>query len=119
MSSLSNIGGSSSNVHTIKIQKDPTGKLGLSFAGGTANDPAPNSHGDAGLFVTKVTPGSAAERCGLREGDKLIRANDINMVNASQDEAMQAIKKRETVELVVLRRTPSPVSRTSVSRPCE
>lgn len=110
-SSLSNL--VSSSQHTIKIRRDDTGKLGLSFAGGSTNDPAPNSNGDSGLFVTKVTKGSAADRCGLREGDKLIRANDINMVNASQDEAMQAIKKRETVELVVLRRSPSPVSRTS------
>ncbi|UMM34318.1 hypothetical protein L5515_007450 [Caenorhabditis briggsae] len=103
----------SSSQHTIRIPRDDSGKLGLSFAGGTSNEPAPNSNGDSGLFVTKVTKGSAADRCGLREGDKLIRANDINMINASQGDAMQAIKKRETVELVVLRRSPSPVSRTS------
>ncbi|EGT32222.1 hypothetical protein CAEBREN_28393 [Caenorhabditis brenneri] len=110
-SSLSNLG--SSSQHIINIQRDNSGKLGLSFAGGSKNDPAPNSNGDTGLYVTKVTPGGAADMCGLREGDKLIRANNVNMLTASQDEAMAAIKKRETVELVVQRRSPSPVSRTS------
>ncbi|CAD6186976.1 unnamed protein product [Caenorhabditis auriculariae] len=89
------------SLRRIVIRRDASKDLGLSIAGGRDD---PYIEGDSGIFVTKVNPGSAADKAGLMVDDKLIRANDISVTDASQKEAVAVMKAaRDNVELLVRR----------------
>lgn len=75
----------------IVIRRSASTGLGLSIAGGIESTPFVDS--DTGLFVSKLTPGGAAEQSGLKVGDKLLEVNGTSMVNQRHDVAVQCMQK--------------------------
>ncbi|XP_076471985.1 Na(+)/H(+) exchange regulatory cofactor NHE-RF2-like isoform X2 [Babylonia areolata] len=59
--------------------------------------------GKAGQFIGKVDPGSPAEAAGLREGDRIVEVNGINIGNENHQQVVSRIKSggTETRLLVV------------------
>ena len=58
----------------------------------------------AGLYITAVEPGSAAERCGMEQGDILIGINDIRITDFnSLQAAILAYEVGDTVTVTVFR----------------
>ena len=70
-----------SGVHKIEIKKDPNGDWGFNIRGGS-------EHG-VGIFVSWVNPGSDAELKGLKVGDQILKANDVNFESISHQAAVQ------------------------------
>lgn len=70
-----------SGVHKIEIKKDPNGDWGFNIRGGS-------EHG-VGIFVSWVNPGSDAGSKGLKVGDQILKANDVNFENISHQTAVQ------------------------------
>uniref|UniRef100_A0A914DC39 PDZ domain-containing protein n=1 Tax=Acrobeloides nanus TaxID=290746 RepID=A0A914DC39_9BILA len=91
-----------SETKRIRIPRDPNNGLGLSIAGGIESTPFILN--DAGIFISKLTPGGAAERAGLKVGDKMLEVNGNSMLDQRHDFAVQCIQKPvDSIELVVLR----------------
>lgn len=100
-------GAPESHLLRLTLHRDETGGLGLSIAGGIES--TPYKEGDQGLFVSRVAPGGPAERAGLKQGDKLLRVNDSDVVNVRHETAVQKMQDaRATLELTVLRIDESP-----------
>lgn len=59
--------------------------------------------GRSGQYVGKVDEGSPAEAAGLKEGDRILEVNDVNIVNENHKQVVQMIKSmpNETKLLVV------------------
>lgn len=59
--------------------------------------------GKPGQYVGKVDEGSPAEAAGLKEGDRIIEVNDVNIANENHKQVVQRIKTipNETKLLVV------------------
>uniref|UniRef100_A0A0A9X6F1 Na(+)/H(+) exchange regulatory cofactor NHE-RF2 n=1 Tax=Lygus hesperus TaxID=30085 RepID=A0A0A9X6F1_LYGHE len=59
--------------------------------------------GKPGQFIGKVDEGSPAEAAGLREGDRIVEVNDVNIANENHKQVVQRIKAlpNETKLLVV------------------
>jgi len=70
-----------SGVHKIEIKKDPNGDWGFNIRGGS-------EHG-VGIFVSWVNPGSDAGSKGLKVGDQILKANDVNFESISHQTAVQ------------------------------
>ena len=70
-----------SGVHKIEIKKDPNGEWGFNIRGGS-------EHG-VGIFVSWVNPGSDATSKGLKVGDQILKANDVNFEGISHQAAVQ------------------------------
>lgn len=68
-------------VHKIQIKKDPNGEWGFNIRGGS-------EHG-VGIFVSWVNPGSDASLQGLKVGDQILKANDVNFEGISHQAAVQ------------------------------
>ena len=68
-------------VHKIEIKKDPNGDWGFNVRGGS-------EHG-VGIFVSWVNPGSDAGSKGLKVGDQILKANDVNFESISHQTAVQ------------------------------
>jgi protein scribble len=98
----------SSQLQTIEVAidlvKQPGRTLGFSIAGGKGSTPAYEDV-DESIFVTKIANGGLAEQDGrLRLGDKLLKVNDVNMVDATHTEAVTVLKNlKEKCSLVVSR----------------
>lgn len=67
---------------------------------------------DKSLFISRVVPGSPADRAGLSVGDKLIEVNGTSMVNQRHDTAVECMQlNADAVELVIRRQPLKAVSR--------
>ncbi|XP_021694506.1 disks large 1 tumor suppressor protein isoform X6 [Aedes aegypti] len=88
----------------IALVRGTTG-LGFSIAGGTDN---PHINLDASIYITKVIPGGAAYADGrLQVNDCIVAVNDMNVVNVTHGEAVDALKKAgERVTLHIRRKRP-------------
>nr|XP_029710447.1 disks large 1 tumor suppressor protein-like isoform X6 [Aedes albopictus] len=88
----------------IALVRGSTG-LGFSIAGGTDN---PHINLDASIYITKVIPGGAAYADGrLQVNDCIVAVNDMNVVNVTHGEAVDALKKAgERVTLHIRRKRP-------------
>jgi protein scribble len=89
---------------TIDVVKQPGRTLGFSIAGGRGSTPAYEDV-DESIFVTKIASGGLAEQDGrLRLGDKLLKVNSVNMMNATHTEAVTVLKNvKEVCRMVVSR----------------
>lgn len=108
---------SSSNTKTIldfNIALNDTGSagLGVSVKGKTTGG-ANGETKDLGIFIKSVMHGGAASKDGrLRPNDQLLCINDVSLVNMSNSEAMDTLRKamssekspRSTIRLVIARR---------------
>ena len=59
--------------------------------------------GKAGQYIGKVDPGSPAETAGLRDGDRIVEVNSVNIGNENHQQVVSRIKAggEETTLLVV------------------
>src|SRR6218665_164162 len=59
--------------------------------------------GKPGQYIGKVDPGSPAEAAGLRDGDRLVEVNGVNVENSSHEEVVTKIRlnTKETKLLVI------------------
>ena len=75
--------------------------LGFSIAGGTDN---PHIGDDPSIYITKIIPGGAAAADGtLRMNDIILSVNDVDCVNVTHAQAVEALKRAgNTVKLVRL-----------------
>ncbi|CAG0880347.1 unnamed protein product [Darwinula stevensoni] len=96
------------NVYTT-LMRDQNG-LGFSIAGGRGSNPFKD--GSDAIFVSRITPGGAAERDGkLRVGDRVLSINGVDVEGARHDQAVSMLTGLERfVRLVVARETLMPRS---------
>ncbi|CAK5124964.1 unnamed protein product [Meloidogyne enterolobii] len=79
------------------------GGLGLSIAGGIESTPFIEN--DSGIFISKLVSGGAAERVGLRPGDKVLEINGTSMIGKRHQSAVDCIQQSVgELELVIERR---------------
>uniref|UniRef100_A0AC35TQY8 PDZ domain-containing protein n=1 Tax=Rhabditophanes sp. KR3021 TaxID=114890 RepID=A0AC35TQY8_9BILA len=81
----------------ISITKDPSG-MGLSIAGGLESEPYKEN--DSGIFVSKVIPGGAGQKAGLKVGDRIIGVNGFTAINANHKEIVEYMKN--SINVIVL-----------------
>lgn len=77
-------------VRYIGFQKE--GSVGIRLTGGN----------EVGIFVTAVQPGSPAYQQGLQVGDKILKANNLDMKDFTREEAvLYLLKIKDRIELYV------------------
>ncbi|XP_052864207.1 disks large 1 tumor suppressor protein isoform X2 [Anopheles cruzii] len=88
----------------IKLVRGTTG-FGFSIAGGTDN---PHINLDASIYITKVIPGGAAHADGrLQVNDCIVAVNEVQVVNVTHGEAVDALKLAgDRVTLHIRRKRP-------------
>ena len=67
-------------VKKLEIKRNPNGEWGFNIRGGS-------EHG-IGIFVSSVESGSNAEKSGLKAGDQIKKANDLNCESVTHQEAV-------------------------------
>ncbi|KAH0540397.1 hypothetical protein KQX54_017011 [Cotesia glomerata] len=75
-------------VATLVVYKDDAG-YGMKVSG------------DNPVYVQSVKEGGAAERAGLKQGDKIIKVNGVNVMQSTHTEVVQLIKSSTQVVLTV------------------
>ena len=84
----------SGSKYTVKITKDSSQKFGATFA----------SSSPAGVLITEVFPGSAAEKAGLQAGDLICGfAEKAISTSIGLNNTLGKFRENETVELAYLR----------------
>lgn len=99
--------------HIIEL---PKGERGLGFSILDYQDPMNPS--ETVIVIRSLVPGGVAQQDGrLIPGDRLLAVNDINLENASLDQAVQALKgaPRGIVRIIVAKPLPLPDCSTSAS----
>ncbi|KOB74373.1 Discs large 1, isoform L, partial [Operophtera brumata] len=87
---------------TVVLSRAGGAGLGFSIAGGSDN---PHVAEDPHIYVTKLIPGGAAAASQLLINDAILSVNDVNVVNVTHADAVDALKKAgSTVKLKVKRR---------------
>jgi C-terminal processing protease CtpA/Prc len=71
---------SKDGVKKIEIKRSPDGEWGFNIRGGS-------EHG-IGIFVSSVEPGSNASKSGLKAGDQIKKANNLNCESVTHHEAV-------------------------------
>ncbi|KAF8784911.1 protein lap4-like [Argiope bruennichi] len=93
------------DIFNIYVQREPSG-LGLSIAGGKESTPYKGD--DEGIFVSKVTEGGPSDKGGLRIEDKILKVNDIPMLDIDHHSAVQILRNAgNTIKFTVLRERPN------------
>nr|XP_054756846.1 protein scribble homolog isoform X12 [Lytechinus pictus] len=88
---------------TLRLVKDSNG-LGFSIAGGKGSPPFKGT--DDSIFISRISEGGAADRTGaLQVGDKVLKINNFEMVEARHEMAVALLTKSKEIDLVVLRET--------------
>ncbi|XP_039952666.1 uncharacterized protein LOC120769560 isoform X11 [Bactrocera tryoni] len=87
--------------YEIHIERTTAG-LGLSIAGGRGSTPFKGD--DEGIFISRVTEGGPADLAGLKVGDKVLKVNGINVVDADHYQAVQVLKACGAVLVLVVER---------------
>ncbi|CAG5115192.1 unnamed protein product, partial [Candidula unifasciata] len=80
-------------LRSVRLQRHHGEGLGFAVRGGF-------EHG-VGIFVTDVTPGSQADRQGLRVGDEVVRVNGFTIAEAIHDDVLNLIRSRDEILLKV------------------
>uniref|UniRef100_A0A8C4Q9N1 PDZ domain-containing protein n=1 Tax=Eptatretus burgeri TaxID=7764 RepID=A0A8C4Q9N1_EPTBU len=76
----------SNKARTVRVLKQDSGGLGISIKGGRENKMP--------VLISRIFPGLAAERSGgLYVGDAILAVNDVDLKEATHDEAVQTLKK--------------------------
>ncbi|BFZ04125.1 hypothetical protein BsWGS_07164 [Bradybaena similaris] len=80
-------------LRSVRLQRHHGESLGFAVRGGF-------EHG-IGIFVTEVTPGSQADRQGLRVGDEIVRVNGFTIAEAIHDDVLNLVRSRDEIVLKV------------------
>lgn len=86
---------------TVYLVRDQNKGFGISIIGGKDNKSGLSSL--TGILIKKILPDSPAAKSGLlKTGDRVLEVDDIDLRNATHDEAVEAIKKAKSpVKFVV------------------
>ncbi|GIX83089.1 protein lap4, partial [Caerostris darwini] len=89
------------DIFNIYVQRELSG-LGISIAGGKGSTPYKGE--DEGIFVSKVTQGGPSDKGGLKVDDKILKVNDIPMMDVDHSNAVQILRNAgNTIKFTVLR----------------
>ncbi|XP_059150020.1 protein scribble homolog isoform X4 [Physella acuta] len=89
-------------VLTIHILREPGQGLGISIAGGKGSTPVKGD--DESIFISRVSEDGPAGKAGIIKGDKLLKVNDADLVNADHYEAVNVLKSSgNDITMVVAR----------------
>lgn len=88
-------------TYEIHIERTSAG-LGLSIAGGRGSTPFKGN--DEGIFISRVTEGGPADLAGLKVGDKVLKVNGINVVEADHYQAVDILKACGSVLVLLVQR---------------
>ncbi|CAH8447817.1 unnamed protein product [Dicrocoelium dendriticum] len=91
---------------TVRLNGGP---LGLAIYGGSDINCLPFSDKEPGIFISKISTDGAAQHTGLRVGDRILRVNDIDLRNATHDEAVRALVQVSKEIKLEIRRDPAPL----------
>ncbi|XP_018582275.1 inaD-like protein isoform X2 [Scleropages formosus] len=99
----------------VEVWQEPQESLGISIVGGRGViKRLKNGEELRGIFIKQVLPDSPAGRTkALKTGDKILQVSGIDLLNASHEEAVQAIKSAPSPVVFIvqsLSSTPRPVS---------
>uniref|UniRef100_UPI00358F004D beta-1-syntrophin-like isoform X1 n=1 Tax=Myxine glutinosa TaxID=7769 RepID=UPI00358F004D len=76
----------SNKARVVRVSKQDSGGLGISIKGGRENKMP--------VLISRIFPGLAAERSGgLYVGDAILAVNDVDLREATHDDAVQTLKK--------------------------
>ncbi|XP_035379292.1 inaD-like protein isoform X2 [Electrophorus electricus] len=104
----------------VEVWPEPGESLGISIVGGrTVIKRLKNGEELKGIFIKQVLPeGPAGRTRELKTGDKILQVSEVDLQNASHEEAVQAIKAAPSPVVFIvqsLSSTPRPVSVTASS----
>ncbi|KAG8179500.1 hypothetical protein JTE90_005252 [Oedothorax gibbosus] len=89
------------DTFNIYVQREQSG-LGLSIAGGKESTPYKGD--DEGIFVSKVTPGGPSDIGGLKVEDKILKVNDVPMLNIDHCTAVKVLRNAgNAIKFTVMR----------------
>ncbi|KAL3878367.1 hypothetical protein ACJMK2_030726 [Sinanodonta woodiana] len=78
----------------ISLQRNEASEqLGFNIRGGKEHH--------CGIYVSKVMPGSEAERLGLHEGDQILSVNGVGFETIEHAEAVKTLKKDSKIWMTV------------------
>ncbi|XP_076472086.1 uncharacterized protein LOC143301586 isoform X2 [Babylonia areolata] len=80
-------------LRTIRLHRASNQSLGFAVRGGYEFN--------VGVFVSKVEPGSQADKQGLKVGDEIVRVNGFTIAEAIHDDVLNLIKSRDEIVLKV------------------
>ncbi|MEE6519166.1 hypothetical protein FKM82_030696 [Ascaphus truei] len=84
------------------------GPLGLSIVGGSDHSSHPFGVNEPGVFISKVIPRGVAARSGLRVGDRILEAGEVDLRHATHQEAVNALLSHSQELQLLVRRDPPP-----------
>ncbi|XP_023340308.1 uncharacterized protein C45G9.7 isoform X2 [Eurytemora carolleeae] len=81
-------------------------KCGFKIGGGIDQDyrKSPQGYSDNGVYVTEISPDSAAVRAGLRVHDKILQLNGYDFTMVTHKKAVDYIKKHHVLNMLVARK---------------
>jgi len=98
----------------ITLNKDPVidadgnqvMKCGFRIGGGIDQNyqQSPHGYSDNGIYVTDISPESAASRSGLRVHDKILQCNGYDFTMVTHKKAVAYIKKNRVLNMLVARK---------------
>ncbi|KAI6173768.1 hypothetical protein M3Y98_01117800 [Aphelenchoides besseyi] len=80
-------------TRVIQIQRDANGELGWKIAGGDNNRDTSSC-----VFISHITPGSAADKAGFLVGDRLLSVNDITFTALPHEDVLQLVRDAVKIE---------------------
>lgn len=90
------------DVRTVVLKKKNS-RLGFKFIGGEYGEP---------IFISFILTGGPADLSGeLRRGDQILNVNEINLRNATHEEAARALKSKSRIVTIVVQYRPEEYNR--------
>ncbi|KAM7535677.1 hypothetical protein Aperf_G00000096199 [Anoplocephala perfoliata] len=84
----------------VPLVRGTSNGFGFSIAGGVGTEFLEN---DSGIFITQVTSGGVADTCGrIAVGDRLVRVNDISLVDVTHAKAVETLQNAGDFALLLL-----------------
>jgi len=77
---------------TVILDRGSTGRFGLLIRGGPGSE--------YGCYISRVTPGSEADRFGLKAGDQILSINNVKVTDAEHSLVVHLLQN-EVIELKV------------------
>lgn len=88
----------SSSITRVDLQKSESGGYGFNVVGGKDSEHLP---GVPSPFVSFVSRDGVAERMGLKEGDRIIAINGLDVDVMTHDEIISQLKRANRVQLTI------------------
>eukprot|EP00794_Sanderia_malayensis_P008083 gene8083-8948_t len=94
-------------VKTVELSRDPEWNLGISIVGGRSQDQLGGENKLKGIYIKHVLETSSAGKNGiLRCGDQILQVDDVDLREASHEEAVAVIRNAKSPVKFVVRGMP-------------